>query len=56
MSFESWMEKIDAMFSDIFGGLTSEDFPDACWADMFEDGMSPKQAFKQYCEDEDLNF
>lgn len=56
MSFEAWMNKVDRYFSNNFGGLTSEDFPDWDWREAYDDELTPYEAFKQYKEEheEDL--
>ncbi len=52
-AFSQWMGKVDALFVKQFG-LSSEDFPDWNWRDAFEEGETAKEAFDQYCEDEDM--
>jgi len=46
-SFEDWMKKVDKIIADKLGGFTSEDLPDICYADLYEDGMPPSYAAKQ---------
>jgi hypothetical protein len=46
-SFEQWKEKVDKIIADKLGGFTSDDLPDICYADLYEDGISPSAAAKQ---------
>ena len=47
MNFETWMIAVDTALANLCGGLSSSDLPDCCYADWFEDGMSPKAAAKK---------
>jgi hypothetical protein len=41
--FDSWMARVDAVLGKRCG-LSSEDLPDMCYSDMYEDGVSPARA------------
>ena len=43
-TFDQWMSEVNAILAAKFGGLTSDDLPDMCYADMHADGYSTKQA------------
>lgn len=42
-TIESWLQAIDAILLDRIG-LTHMDLPDCCYADWYEDGVTPKGA------------
>ena len=42
-TFEQWKQEVDR-FVDIMTGLSSDDLPDICYRDLFEDGVSSKRA------------
>lgn len=50
MDFDVWMEKVNKKIADKLGGLTSDDLPDCCYYDMYEDGASPAMAAKEAIE------
>ena len=54
-AFSQWMQKVDALFLKKFA-LSREDFPDWTWRDAFDDGLTPKEAFRQYCKAENMDF
>lgn len=41
--FSTWMRRVDAVIESVTG-FTSSDLPDACYYDMFDDGLSPSRA------------
>ena len=43
--FGTWKAKVDALIS-AKCGITSDDLPDYCYRDAFEDGATPAQAAK----------
>ena len=43
-AFAVWMAKVDAKIAAKAFGLGSDDLPDCCYADWFEDGVSPSEA------------
>lgn len=45
-TFEHWMRAVDNVLSSI-AGLVSEDLPDYCYADAYEDGYSPAATAKR---------
>jgi len=57
MNFTEWKKAVDSIISAkiIF---SSEDMPDLCFADMFEDEMTPEEAasysFELWAEDGDM--
>jgi hypothetical protein len=51
MKFETWMNKVDNILTRMIG-LDSNDLPDQCYRDMFDDNMSPVQAVRQVQENE----
>ena len=42
-TFEQWMQLVDKIISDKLMGMTSEDLPDICYRDYYDDGMTPRQ-------------
>lgn len=50
MTFEQWMKQVDSLIAVNYGGLTSEDLPDYCWYDLFEDEYTPQEAVEDYIE------
>ena len=52
MEFDDWMSAVDNYLSESLCGLTSDDLPDACYYDMWEDGMTPKEAANSVIADE----
>ena len=50
MSYEEWMETVDALFLQEFG-LTHNDFEDNLWMDAYISGESPKSAFDTFCKE-----
>lgn len=55
-SFDSWISRVDRIIS-AATGLTHDDLPDACWRDWFDDGLTPKEAWQTYQEDnEEFDF
>lgn len=42
-AFRAWMKKVNSAIQDKVG-LSSEDLPDCCYRDWYEDDVSPKQA------------
>jgi len=51
VTFAQWLDKVDGFLEDCYG-LGHRDLPDALWNDWFEDGLTPEQAFQEYCENE----
>jgi hypothetical protein len=49
--FKIWMGKLDALVAAKCGGLTTSDFPDWHFADAFEEGTTPEDAFTEWCDD-----
>ncbi len=43
MTFQRWMAAVDRIIA-AKCGFTSADLPDVCYADWFDDGVSPKSA------------
>lgn len=43
MTFERWMQAVDAEIERKLG-LTSDDLPDCCYRDWFDDGRTPVSA------------
>jgi len=41
--FDKWMKDVDRILIN-YCGLSHEDLPDVCYADMYDDGRSPKGA------------
>lgn len=46
MTFEQWLAKVDSVLISRCG-LSSDDLPDWCYRDAYEDGTSPRQAAQQ---------
>jgi hypothetical protein len=49
-SFNAWMAEVDKLLGSKVG-VTSQDLPDACWRDAFDDGMTAEQAIEIANED-----
>ena len=49
-SFSAWIAAVDHLIQSEVG-TTHEDIPDACWRDWFDDGLTPKEAWESYKED-----
>jgi hypothetical protein len=45
--FTAWMKKVDAHIAAKCCGLTSDDLPDICYRDLFDDGTSPASAARK---------
>ena len=45
-SFEAWMKAVDSHLLRLVG-VESSDMSDVCYADWYEDGMSPSQAARR---------
>lgn len=50
MSFELWMIKVNNLLAAKVG-VGSEDLPDYCWRDAFDDGLTPKEVVTDYLEE-----
>lgn len=55
MTFEKWMERVDQVILDI-SGFSSQDLPDKAYWDMWNDGVSPREAGISVLEDENFPF
>lgn len=44
VSFEEWMRQVNNAISDRLAGLTSDDLPDCCYRDWYDEGLSVRQA------------
>lgn len=44
MSFTEWMKRVDKVIAVSFGGLTHRDISDFTYRDLFEDGVTPREA------------
>ena len=42
LSFEQWMEKVNSALP-----ISSDDLPDVCYRDWYDEGMSPKAAARE---------
>lgn len=50
-AFDVWMAKVDKIFCDLL--LSPADcLPDWNFAEAHADGLTPREAFEAYCEDE----
>ena len=45
-TFDQWMKEVNNVIGK-FCGLSSDDLPDICYSDLFEEGATLKQAAKQ---------
>lgn len=54
-AFEDWMKEVDASIAGI-AGLSSDDLPDRCYRDMFDDETTPADAAREVLEEEGLEF
>jgi hypothetical protein len=50
MTFEQWKAKVDEIISDRIGGLTSDDLPDMCYRDLFDQEFTPDEAAQMSIE------
>lgn len=46
VSFEAWMLAVDKLLR-LLVGVTSEDLPDCCYRDWYDDGVSAKSAARR---------
>ncbi len=53
MTFQQYMQKVDAEIAGICG-LSSLDLADVCFRDMFDDGVSPREAAEECLEYSDF--
>ena len=53
--FDFWKKEVDKIFSNKFGGLISDDFPDYCYMSDFKDGFTPEETFENYIEEYNNN-
>lgn len=51
--FTAWLKRVDALCIRRVG-VSILDLPDACWADMFEDGLRPGQALASVLDEEGI--
>ena len=56
MTYQEYMEKVDAVISEITGGLTSADLPDFCTYDYYQDDVPPEETAHQILEAEGFPF
>ena len=42
-AFQEWMARVDAVLAEQ-AGLLSEDLPDCCYRDWYDDGLKPWEA------------
>jgi hypothetical protein len=47
MSFQEWKSELNELFEAAIG-LSTEDIEDYCWYDLYEDGFTPEEAFKEW--------
>lgn len=47
MTFEQWMVAVNDKVGAILFGMTTDDLPDVCYSDWFEDGDTPVQAARR---------
>ena len=50
ITFEKWLAAIDRILTNAIG-LSHSDLVDRCWRDMFDDGISPKEATAEIIAD-----
>jgi hypothetical protein len=56
MTYQEYMSKVDAVISQITGGLTSQDLADFCTYDYFEAGVPPEETAHEILEGEGYPF
>jgi len=49
-SYGEWMKDVDNFFWEQFG-LSSRDLPDYMWRDLYDDGLTPREAYRSNIED-----
>lgn len=49
IGFEKWMKSVNEILVKKLG-LSSDDLPDFLWMDIFEDGLTPRNAFESFIE------
>ena len=54
MTFEAWMVQVDNVFV-AETSLGRDDWPDNCYWDMWESGMTPREAFLDTMESEGMD-
>ena len=50
MTFKQWMKRVDRLLESALG-LSSMDLVDQCWRDMFDDGITPREAASDIISD-----
>ena len=51
MTYQEYRSKVDAVISQITGGLTSTDLPDFCTYDYYQDGVPPEETAHEILEE-----
>lgn len=50
LTFKQWMKRVDRLLKSALG-LSSTDLSDKCWRDMFDDGITPREAASDIISD-----
>ena len=56
MSYQEYMKAVDAVISEITGGLSSQDLADFCTYDYYEAGVPPEETAYEILEEEGFPF
>lgn len=50
MTFDEWMAEVDNLFYHKFMGLSSLDMEDYNWWGLYDDELTPQEAFDEFLE------
>lgn len=56
MTFEQWMQAVDAAVGNIAFGLSVHDLPDIAFRDLYESGETAQEAAEEALADADFPF
>jgi hypothetical protein len=55
-TFDEWMKELDKVLSSYTGGITHDDLPDADYCGYFDDGISVRDAIRDFVWDDWVGF
>ena len=47
LTFDEWMQRVNAKLISLTGGFTADDLPDYCYWDCWNDGMNTVETAKE---------
>lgn len=50
-TFETWMATVDRILARQCSGFDSQDLPDYCWKDLWEEGLTATEAVEDFREE-----